>query len=78
MNPERVSKSRFKARALEFFRQVEATGGTVIVTDKGKPAIEVRRFRPDQRAPLERLKDTVIEYKAPAEPVGAEDWDALR
>lgn len=77
MDTEQVSKSRFKARALEYFRQVETTGGSVIVTDKGKPAIEVRRFRSDPRTPLERLKGTVVDYRAPTEPVGDGDWDAL-
>lgn len=78
VDQEQVSKSQFKARALEFFRQVEATGETVIVTDKGEPVVELRRYRSDKRSPLERLKGTVIEYMAPMEPVGAEDWDALK
>jgi PHD/YefM family antitoxin component YafN of YafNO toxin-antitoxin module len=65
----RVSKAQFKAKALELFRQVEATGAPVIVTDKGRPAIEVRRYRTDQRSPLERLQGSVIELIDPFEPV---------
>jgi antitoxin (DNA-binding transcriptional repressor) of toxin-antitoxin stability system len=46
--PNRVSKSQFKARALEFFRQVETTGEPLIVTDHGEPnsrsAATRRRF----------------------------------
>lgn len=57
------------ARALEIFRQVEASGESVIVTDKGRPAIEVRRYRTDQRSPLERLQGSVIELSDPFEPV---------
>jgi PHD/YefM family antitoxin component YafN of YafNO toxin-antitoxin module len=49
MRSEEVSKSQFKARALEFFRQVEASGEPVIVTDKGRSTIEVRRYKADQR-----------------------------
>lgn len=64
-----VSKSQFKARALEIFRQVEASGESVIVTDKGRPAIEVRRYRTDQRSPLERLQGSVIKLSDPFEPV---------
>lgn len=78
MQAEEVSKSQFKARALEYFRQVEATGGTVVVTDKGRPVIEVRRYKADQRSPLERLRGSVIELTDPLEPVGEEDWEALR
>ena len=78
MHTEEVSKSQFKARALEYFRQVEATGEAVVVTDKGRPAIEVRRYKADQRSPLERLRGSVIELAEPFEPVGEEDWEALR
>ena len=78
MHSEEVSKSQFKARALEFFRQVEASGETVIVTDKGRPTIEVRRYKADQRSPLDRLQGSVIELTDPFEPVGEDDWEALR
>lgn len=78
MDIEEVSKSQFKARALEFFRQVEATGEAVIVTDKGRPAIEVRRYKADQRSALERLRGSVIELTDPFAPVGEDDWEALR
>ncbi|WP_432415213.1 type II toxin-antitoxin system Phd/YefM family antitoxin [Chromohalobacter israelensis] len=64
-----VSKSEFKARALELFRQVEVSGEPVIVTDKGRPAIEVRRYQADQRSPLERLRGSVLELVEPFEPV---------
>ena len=62
-----ISKSRFKARALEFFREIEATGTSVIITDHGKPALEVRRFR--DRNPLETLKGSVIRYEGATRPV---------
>lgn len=77
MNAESVSKSQFKAKALEYFRQVEASGEPVIVTDKGLPAVEVRRYRSDKRSPLERLQGSVVEYHDPVEPVGDVDWEAL-
>lgn len=41
---EKVSKSKFKAKALELFRQVESSGEVLIVTDHGIPTIEVRRL----------------------------------
>lgn len=74
---DHVSKSHFKAKALELFRQVESSGDAVIVTDHGKPTIEVRRYRKTERNPLEILKGSVIEYAGPTEPVGEGDWEAL-
>lgn len=72
-----VSKSQFKAKALEILRQVEATGEPVLVTDHGKPTIEVRRHRSLERSPLELLRGSVVDYVEPTEPVGKEDWEAL-
>jgi antitoxin (DNA-binding transcriptional repressor) of toxin-antitoxin stability system len=77
MSSEQVSKSQFKARALEYFRQVEASGEKVIVTDKGQPVIEVRRYQNDNRSPLERLQGSVLELKRPIDPVGDDDWEAV-
>lgn len=62
MQSEYVSKSQFKAKALEYLQRVEATGEPVIITDKGRPTIELRRLRTEQRTPLERLRGSVIEY----------------
>lgn len=74
---EQVSKSLFKAKALEFFRQVESSGESVIVTDHGIPTIEVRQYRNSKRSPLEVLKGSVIEYSEPTEPVGEGEWEVL-
>jgi len=75
MQQNRVSKSAFKAKALEFLRQVESSGDPLIVTDHGKPSIEVRCYKPTDRSPLEILKGSVTEYIDPTEPVGEEDWE---
>lgn len=40
--PEQISKSKFKPRALEYFRQIEATGRPLIITDNGVPTLEIR------------------------------------
>lgn len=72
-----VSKSKFKAKALEMFRAVESTGESVVVTDHGKPTIEVRPYREMERSPLEVLKGSVIEYADPTEPVAEGEWEGL-
>jgi antitoxin (DNA-binding transcriptional repressor) of toxin-antitoxin stability system len=74
-----VSKSQFKARALEFFRQVETSGETVVVTDRGQPRLEIRPFKPSTRDnPLDVLRGSVLRYDDPTAPVAEDDWDALR
>ena len=78
MESEKVTKSQFKAHALEYLRRVEASGEHLIVTDHGKPTLEIRRYRSRERSPLEVLKGTVIQYEDPTEPVGEQGWDALK
>jgi antitoxin (DNA-binding transcriptional repressor) of toxin-antitoxin stability system len=73
-----VSKSQFKARALEYFRDVERSGEPLIVTDRGEPRLEVRRFTAQLRSPLDILRGSVLRYDQPTEPVGKDDWDAAR
>ena len=77
MNSNQVSKSDFKARALEFFRQVESSGQSVIVTDHGKPALEVRAYRATDRSPLDILRGSVARYDNPTDPIADSDWEAM-
>lgn len=71
-----VSKSQFKAKALEFFRQVELTGEPVVVTDHGQPKLEVRPYQPRTRNPLDVLRGSVLRYDHPTAPVAEDDWEA--
>jgi antitoxin (DNA-binding transcriptional repressor) of toxin-antitoxin stability system len=73
-----VSKSRFKSRALEYFRQVEKSGKPLIITDRGKPVLKVAPFSEDPEETLKELRNSVVKYKDPMRPVGEADWDALR
>lgn len=73
-----VSKSQFKAKALEYFRQVEADGTPIVVTDHGEATIEVRRYRAPMRDPLALLRGTALAYAQPTEPVDADAWEAAR
>ena len=36
-----ISKSKLKAKMLETFRQLEASGEELIVTDQGKPVLKI-------------------------------------
>ena len=71
-----ISKSEFKAKALEVLRAVESTGTPVLVTDRGTPTIEVRPYRGLARDAKEVLRGSVLGFTDPVAPTGAQ-WDAL-
>lgn len=76
---EHVSKSQFKAKALEYFRKVETNGKPIIVTDHGKPTLEIRPvLEKDKRDPLEILKGSVTWHDHSTDPVDVDDWEALK
>jgi prevent-host-death family protein len=64
----KVSKSHFKAHALELLRRVEATGEPLIITDRGRPVLEVRPYREED--PRETLRGTLLRYEGPPSPQG--------
>lgn len=72
-----VSKGEFKAKALEYFREVERTGIPIVVTDHGRPVVEIRAYHAYEPTPLNVLKESVARYDMPTEPVGENDWEAL-
>ena len=78
MDSNQISKSEFKAKALEYFRQIEASGENIIITDHGKPALEVRPYRGTDRHPLDILHGSVVRYENPTEPIAANDWEAAQ
>ena len=78
-----VSKSKFKAQALEFLREVEKQKQPLIITHEGKPVVEVIPYQgkreSDPEAILKSLRGSVIYYKDPDEPaIDPEDWDMLK
>ena len=74
---EPISKSLFKAKALEIFRKVEKSGEPVIVTDHGKPTIEVRPYDGAQISPLDLLHGSVTKLENPTASIAEDDWEAL-
>ncbi|MCL6553838.1 MAG: type II toxin-antitoxin system Phd/YefM family antitoxin [Firmicutes bacterium] len=75
---EQVSKSRFKARALEYLRKVQETGQPVVILDRGRPAVKVVPYVGDAQEILRVLRGSVRRYEQPTRPVAVEDWEALR
>ncbi|OGE42809.1 hypothetical protein A3B45_05570 [Candidatus Daviesbacteria bacterium RIFCSPLOWO2_01_FULL_39_12] len=76
-----VSKSQFKAQALEFLRAVEKTKIPLVITHGGKPVVEVMPYnkQSDQEVILKSLRGTLKFYKDPDKPAAdPEDWEVLR
>ena len=73
-----VAKSRFKPRALKYFREVEQTGQEVIITDRGKAVLKLVPYSEKPETWLKPLRGTVLKYKSPTEPVSVEDWGAIQ
>lgn len=74
----RVCKTEFKAKALELFRQIESSGQSVIVTDRGRPTLEVRPFQTSTANTLDFLRGSVLRFDDPLEPIDEESWDATQ
>jgi prevent-host-death family protein len=75
---EMISKSQFKPRALQYFREVEKTGKELIISDRGKPVLKIVPYTENPEEALKALRDTVIKFEGPTEPVGLEDWEILK
>jgi hypothetical protein len=78
-----VSKSEFEAKALELFQRIEATGEPLIIIGNGQPCLEVRRLDEPKIARsveevLKALGGMILRYDDPFEPVGVDDWEALK
>jgi len=75
---EMISKSKFKPRALEYFRLVEKTGKPLIIADRGKPVIKIVPYSEDPEEALKALRGSVLSYERPLDPVGIRDWESLK
>ncbi len=73
-----ISKSRFKPRALEYFREVERTGRPLVITDRGRPVLRIVPYEQDAEALLASFRGAVLRYDDPTEPVAVEQWEALQ
>lgn len=76
--PETVSKSRFKPRALKYFREIQENGQDLIITDHGKPVLKISPFQEKPQSVLEELRNSVLRYDDPLDPVAEDDWDVLK
>ena len=61
----RRSKSQFRAKAFELFRRIDSDGEPVVITHRGKPALEVRRYSERKSDPSEILRSGATYYDDP-------------
>lgn len=73
---QHLSKSQFKPKALEIMRSVEQGKGSVVITDHGKPVLELRPYDDNEVDPKQCLAGSVVEYVDPLGPVSDNDWEA--
>jgi prevent-host-death family protein len=73
-----ISKSKFKPHALKYFRDVERTGKALIISDHGKPVVKIVPYTENTPKILQFMRNSVIEYVEPFDPVGLDDWEALK
>ena len=73
-----VSKSKFKPKALQYFREIEKTGQQIIITDHGKPVLKIIPYSENTESIRRSLRNSVKKFNNPTAPVGVEDWEALR
>ncbi len=72
-----VSKSKFKAKALEYLRNVEQRGEELVITDHGRPVVKVVPLTMNVEDLLAPFRGSLTLYHDPTEPVAAGDWESL-
>jgi len=75
---KRGSKSVFKARALEFCQKIESTGESLVLTDHGRPVLEVRPYEENEVDPLDSLRRLVVRYERPTDPAADDEWESAK
>lgn len=82
-----VSKGRLKAKMLAYFREVEASGESLIVTDHGREVLEVRPILPKSVSTAEVLNAyrsgrhhgiSIPDEEVLIAPVDLDEWEALQ
>jgi antitoxin (DNA-binding transcriptional repressor) of toxin-antitoxin stability system len=74
----KLSKSKFKPKALEYLRLVEEKNQTLIITHNKRPVAKIVPYHLDAQLELQTLSKTVLSFDRPLDPVGADEWEAKR
>lgn len=74
-NMRQISKSAFKAQALEIMRGVEETGQEYVITAHGKKTLVLKPYHDKGSDPLQKLHGSIRAYDEPFTPVSPDDWE---
>lgn len=69
-----LTKTSFKAQALEHFRRVQATKRPLVIMERGKPVLKIIPYSDDFENDLAPFRGLLLRYDNPTAPVGGEDW----
>lgn len=69
-----LTKTTFKAHALEHLRNVQATKKPLVILDRGKPVLKVVPYAANMEEDLAKFRGLLLRYDEPTAPVGVEDW----
>ena len=50
----------------------------IIITDRGRPVIKVSPYSDNPADLLKELRNSVVKFEGPTDPVGLEDWEILK
>jgi antitoxin (DNA-binding transcriptional repressor) of toxin-antitoxin stability system len=73
-----ISKSKLKAKMLEIFRQLEASGDELIVTDQGKPVLKIIPIK--QKSSVKELfadYQGQVTYQEDINTPSLQEWDEV-
>lgn len=85
-----VTRKDFEDRTAELLDTAQRRGETIIVSDEGKTVFELKTIERTMLPPLTdeerrrgeeslaRTRGTLLRYDRPFDPVGEEDWEALK
>lgn len=73
-----VSKSQFKAKALEYFRKIEQSKQSLIITHEGKPVAKVSPYIEAPEKILDSLRGAIITYDDDIMKPLNVSWEALK
>jgi antitoxin (DNA-binding transcriptional repressor) of toxin-antitoxin stability system len=73
-----ISESLFKQRSLEYFRLIGESGEALIITDRGQLVLKIIPYTADLEDRMKILRNSVLKYDDPTEPVAPEDWESLQ
>jgi len=82
MAARQVSATEFKARCLRIIKEVNRDGGSVTITNRGRPVAVLSPVPgPVEKLPpfIGMMRGTVLRYEEPFEAAApSSDWSALR